>query len=366
MRKSLNHLLRKSRLLLLFCPLAALLTGCSVHEFPEPEDRAPICLQLNYSTELLRWEHEAAASSAVAGTSGATLANDSTRSIVNYGHMRYIVRAYQSTRKGKTADRLIREFEFTRNVADGYDCNFLLDLPTGDYTFRIWSDLVEFTGMPAFYNAQDFLEIKLTGKHCGNNDYRDAFRGFGDITVKSYTYQREPDTLKIEMKRPLAKFEFVTTDLKEFIEKQVKDATIKGEHAGNSAAESAAIKNFNINDYRVEFYYNGYMPSSYNIFTDKPNDASMGVHFDSKIARFNNREASLGFDYVFVNGAQASVSIQIAIFSKENERVSLTSPINVPLRRDRHTIMRGSFLMQNSRGDIAINPDFENDYNIFV
>ncbi len=366
MRISLSDIQQKSRHLLLFCPLAALLTGCSVHEFPDPEEVAPVCLQLNYSTDLLRWEHETAPASAVTGAAGSVLASDSTRSVVNYGYMRYIIRAYQAGAKGRAAERPIREFEFTRNVADGYDCNFLLELPTGDYSFRIWSDLVESTGMKKFYDARNFLEIKLSGEHTGSTDYRDAFRGFNDITVKSYTYQREPDTLKIEMKRPLAKFEFVTTDLKEFIEKQVKDADVKNEYADSEAAASAAIKNFNINDYHVEFYYNGYMPNSYNIFTDKPNDAALGVHFDSKIARFSDKEASLGFDYVFVNGSQSSVVVQLAIYSKEGERVSLTSPISVPLRRDRHSIMRGSFLMQNSQGNIAINPDFENDYNIFI
>lgn len=72
------------------------------------------------------------------------------------------------------------------------------------------------------------------------------------------------------------------------------------------------------------FYYSGYLPDTYNIAADKPVDARTGVWFESKIGIINENEASLGFDYVFVNGQQTAVTITTcAIFKQRVVRLSL-------------------------------------------
>ena len=108
------------------------------------------------------------------------------------------------------------------------------------------------------------------------------------------------------------------------------------------------------------------MPNTYNMNTDKPIDSSMGVIFESRLNILNENEASLGFDYVFVNGKEAGVSVQIGLYDGEDRQIALSEPIDVPLRRSHHTILRGSFLMQEASGGITINPDFDGNHNIVI
>ena len=108
------------------------------------------------------------------------------------------------------------------------------------------------------------------------------------------------------------------------------------------------------------------MPDTYNMNTDKPIDSSMGISFESKLAILNESEASLGFDYVFVNGREAGVSIQIGLYDSEDRQIALTEPIDVSLRRSHHTILNGSFLLQEASGGITINPDFDGNHNILI
>jgi hypothetical protein len=102
----------------------------------------------------------------------------------------------------------------------------------------------------------------------------------------------------------------------------------------------------------------------FNVFTDKPVDASTGVIYESSITKLNENEASLGFDHVFVNGVESSVTLQIGIFDKEGTRLNMSEPIEVPIKRNQHTIMRGMFLMSETFSGVSIDPRFDGDYNL--
>ena len=80
----------------------------------------------------------------------------------------------------------------------------------------------------------------------------------------------------------------------------------------------------------------------------------------------NENEASLGFDYVFVNGKKSAVTVQIGLYDKEDRQLALSAPINVPLQRNHHTVIKGSFLMEETSGGITINPDFDGNHNIEI
>ena len=212
-----------------------------------------------------------------------------------------------------------------------------------------------------FYDATNFAEIVLQGEHEANTDHRDAFRGINSISLVADIIEYIPDTLDITMQRPLAKYEFITTDLKEFIDKEFeilqKEAASRGEDPPSRV---------NTDDYKVVFYYSGFMPNAYNINTDKPVDSKMGVLFESKIGVLSENEASLGFDYVFVNGKKSAVTVQIGLYDKEDRQLALSEPIDVPLQRNYHTVLKGSFLMQQASGGMTINPEFDGNFNIEI
>ncbi len=342
--------------------LAFGMSSCDVHEFPDTPERAPLYLKLNCdvtAVSITEWNHLYDSDDVFEQGLGKTY--DNTH---EYGRVRYIVRAYPVSGKQRASQNYSQEFVFEKDIADGYDHSAAFDLLPGDYDIMVWADLIRSDGDTPFYNADDFAEIILHGGHQGNNDYRDAFRGTKRISLVADIMEREPVTVEINLQRPLAKYEFITTDLAEFVNKEQTRAEEILKTKGLEMSVDDVSTRVNTDDYRVVFYYVGFMPNAYSMFTDKPVDSATGVLFESKLNRLNETDASVGFDYVFVNGTESAVTVQIAVYDKEDTQVTLTEPIKVPLKRSRHTVMRGMFLSQNVSGGVSINPDFDGDYNL--
>lgn len=334
------------------------LAGCDVHEWPEPAEKVQFRLKLTYATDMTEWGHTYDGSAVTETNIGPT-----SESVRSHGTMRYIVRAYPRTGSGSNlySSEGVREFTFTRSVSDGYDCEADLWLEPGDYDLAVWSDMTEAEGDTPFYDAGNFSEITLQGEHEGNNDWRDAFRGEGSLRLVSDYMERQTETVEVEMGRPLAKFEFVTTDLVEFMKKEAVRLT---EKVGASVTGKQDVPAIDLGNYTLVFGYVGFMPSAYSVFSNEPVDSSTGVAFASYLERIDETEASLGFDYVFVNGKETATTLRIALYDKDGELLSLTDPIRVPLKRSRHTVIRGSFLMQKASGGVSIDPAYDGDYNI--
>ena len=342
-------------LALLSC--AFCMASCDVHEFPDIPEKRALHLRLNYDTDMTEWKHLYDGENMIEEGLGETY--DNRRA---YGNIRYVVRAYPLADKQRISQDYTQEFVFTKDIAEGYNHEVTLDLIPGDYNIMVWSDIVQHGGDTYFHDKTNFAEITLQGEHQGNNDYRDAFRGSGNVTLIADIIERVPDTLDIAMQRPLAKYEFITTDLTEFINKEQTRADAKSK-AQSTDGEDVTTK-VSIEDYKVVFYYVGFMPNAYSLFTDKPVDSATGVLFESTLNSLSETEASVGFDYVFVNGTESAVTVQIGIYDNEGTQLSLTEPIKVSLRRSHHTIMRGMFLMSETSGGISINPEFDGDYNL--
>lgn len=337
--------------------LVVALTSCDVHQMPEPAEKIKVHLRLNFETEMALWEHIYNGTNII--EDGVVDTYDNARET---GNIRYIIRAYPIDDKGTVADRHSDEFVFTKNVNDGYDFEVTLDLLPGKYSIMVWSDIMRYGSDTPNYNADDFGAIVLSVPHDGNNEYFDAFRGSAETLLVSDIYLRAPDTLDIAMQRPLAKYEIISNDLKKFIDKELeflaKEAMSRGETVPSRV---------NTDNYTVVVKYSVYMQSEYSMFADIPIDSAEGVLFESKLNVLSDTEASLGFDYVFVNNQNTGVTLQVGLYDDKNRQLALSNSINVPLRRSHHTVLRGSFLMQNASGGITINPDFEKeDYNIEI
>lgn len=333
--------------------------SCDVHEFPTPPERMPLHLRKIFDikmTEMTEWNHLYDGKGMTEIGMGETY--DNTH---EYGRMRYIVRAYPVMKNNRSTQEFAEEFVFSKDIADGYDHDVSLYLPPGDYNIMVWADMVERNGDLPFYNVENFSEITLQGTHQGNINHRDAFSGNKPITIEGGIMEREPDTLEIDMLRPLAKFEFITTDLSAFLDKEMdylaKEAQTRGEEPPTR---------IDTDNYKVVIYYAGFMPDTYNMHIDRPVDASTGVLFESGLNVLNEEEASLGFDYVFVDDRESVVTVQIGVYDNEDRQLALTNPIDVPLRRNHHTIVRGSFLLQEVSGGLVINPEFEGNHNVII
>lgn len=321
------------RLLYVITMAVLLFTGCDVHEWPEMPQTVSFYLKLDYRTDMTLWPHS---------YDGENLAELGTGPVIPsvrpYGIMRYIIRAYPYNQEQNILESYTHEFILYKNIADGYNNGLAINLPPGKYNIMVWSDMQIATSQPHFYNCSNFGEIALTGEYQGNNDWRDAFCGKEDITLVAQIMEHLPDTLSLQMERPLAKYEFITrTDTK-----------------------------VNLNDYRIEFRYVGFMPSTYSLYTGRPVDSSTGIAFNSKLKSLSDTTASLGFDYVFTNSTTSAVTLQIIIYDKNGIYVSTSSPIEVPLRRSYCTTITGMFLTGNAQGGVSIYPYYNGDHNLIV
>lgn len=323
--------------------LLAVFVSCNIHEWPaSPVFEEPYGLNLVFDTDLPLWDPQTEAPA----KSGSAYA-------VKRGYMRYIVRAYPM-QGGAPAPEWSEEFIFTREISQGYDCKLTLALPTGSYRLLVWADLTGEKDAAAYYDADDFEAIRLQGTHTGATDHRDAFFGSLDVDVVTYTGAHLTPSGVVEMQRPLAKFEFVTTDLASFLKKE----------AARMGARATSAETF-FDDYEVVISYDGYMPSVYSLITGNPMDSSTGVQFRSSMRQLNDNEASLGFDYVFVSDLETSVTVRVSLFDKATgAKLSQTAPVKVPLLRGRHTVVRGSYLLENASGGVGIDPGYEGDNDI--
>ncbi len=343
--------------------VAAVYTGCDIHEYPHIGDETAVVLNLNFDTVMPIYKE-------VVYTKNGPQRVRANNNAASYD-VRHIVSVHRLLSDGsydRDADTIV---QFTCDPVDSLNCSRVLTLHEGEYKFFVWTDFVnEGTSSGLYYNAGDFTEIALTDQqnYIGGCDYRDAYRGEqeGTITVQKNEIEKPLNEVTIEMERPLAKFKFVSTDYDEFVRQQVEEARKRAGLPQVGESETTEQQTVNIDDYKVVFRYMGFMPCSYNMFTNKPADSWTGVQFESLLQIENEQEVSMGFDYVFVNGSEAGVSVLVEVYNKEGEKVSSSPTIEVPLIRGHVTIVRGEFLTSMSNGGVVIDPGFDGDYDIFI
>lgn len=342
-------------------------TSCdAVHEWPTPIEIVPFHLDVKFSSTSnawTEWNHTFDETTVTEDGKG-----DNYENPLHGAKMRYIIRLFEVGEDSRSVSEHIKEIIVTKENTDGlYDIDFDMELLPGNYKVMVWADFMrEDDANEAHYDYTSFSEIMLTGDHVANSDNRDAFRGVLNLKVGDNVVSTTPKKYEIKMERPLAKFEFVTDDVMKFIDKETKRIAAKGNGVRDENSQESPETRVDLNSYKVVFYYVGFMPNTYNMHTDKPVDSSTGVFFESTLKKLSSTEASMGFDYVFVNGVESAVTVQVAIFDNEGTQLSLSAPIKVPLRRSHHTIMRGTFLTSEATGGVAINPDFDGEFNLII
>ena len=347
----------KSRILYLIIYVCLLpLAGCNVHEWPDKRETVSFLLQLNFHPAMGEMDY--------------FYTRGSSRAVVGHD-MRYVVRAFPLNADGSTAVDYTEEFIFTRAMALGDDYNYStrLELPEGNYRLSVWADFVDAgTTAHKYYDYDDFAAIVLHGEHKANTDYRDAFSGTEDVTLLSSIYEdAEVVEAVVEMTRPLAKYTFISTDLQEFIDKELLRLSRNEATDGDKVQSDAGSRVIDLNDYRVMIYYPMYMPNTYNLHTDKASWSATGVMYESKLTRLNANEASMGFDYVVINDdPDAKVTVKVGLFDNEGNQLAMSESFNIPLQRSVNTLVRGKFLVVDADGGISIDPSFDGDHNIVL
>lgn len=326
-----TNIIAKSLYGLALLMFGAAATSCDVHEWPKPDNEEQFRIELVFDTEFTdQYLYY-------------------TRAEAGERAMEYTVRAYPVI-NGTTDRETYKQTTFTRNVTDDYDCTAYIDLTPGEYHVMVWCDFL--VDGKSYYDITDFTKITVdTDPYTGNTENRLTFRGSVNIkvpTIKDLTNQEL--TATVEMSSPMSRYIFVANDLEQFVNAQK-------ETSGGPVS---------LDDYYVTVVYPQFMPNAYNFFSGKPSDALAGIRFTSSLSNYTTGKAALGFDYVFVNGSESAIKVQMYVYRRaDNKEVARTPQINVPTRRGLNVIVEGPFLSTQSSDGVGIDPGYNGDINIY-
>jgi len=325
--------------------LSALLWGgCSVRELPEGDGIDPTTVH----TEIVLLPG--------ADMTQFDVPEFSTRTAdVHKYNVRYIVEVYAD-------DRFDQSLQFRRQLiceeGDAGEVALECELHARNYRVVAWRDFVlatEVSGNTAadcFYTTSDFAAVKLKGDYTGGTDYKDVFCGQVTLDLTPYRCRlaarhRE----EIQLERPLAKIELITTDVIKYL---------------NKLEQMKSVRPAGIEDFTVQLGYTGYFPTGFNVVSNRPNEAVTGIQFTSVPIVISNNEACLAFDYVLVNGTESSVTLEMVICNEKGQEVNRVGGVEVPVRRNRITTVRDAFLTREFAPGIGINPGFDGEINVVV
>ena len=313
------------------------LWSCDVHEFPYPveDDDTSFVLHLDYNTNMpfyktLEYTEDARA---IDGT--------------QYD-ARYIVKVYPAGSEEPAKE--LYSFVFIKDDVTELDNSVTLDLKNGNYKFMVWTDyVVEGTEDDFIYDTSTFEKIVLKGdEYEGNSDLKDAFRG----TVVSEVSPNATEAIVV-MERPLAKFKFISTDFDTFMSQVVETGAIQ--------QYSNAVS---FEDFKIVFRYQGYLPNTYNMYTDQSSGSLTELEFNSSLRKVNDAEVELGFDYVFSEANETSIYMTVEICDLEGNVLSSFTTKEILLLRGKMTTVNVKFLNSSSNGGAEIDPDYNGSFDL--
>lgn len=224
-----------------------------------------------------------------------------------------------------------------------------LKLHAVEYTLAVWTDYVAAgTDTDLYYDTKDLQYVACRDPYTGSTNYRDCLYGTAALDLRPYREEWNARVqVKVDMVRPLAKYELIATDVKDFLRKTKK--------------QRADDETFTIT-----FSYGFYLPTVFNILSGKPADSQTGVQYTVPLAVPTDgaEECTIGSDFVFVNGAESFVKLSMEIRDGDGNVVSRTTGLEVPYRRGHLTTMRARFLTNEMQGGVDIDDEFEGDINV--
>lgn len=302
------------------------LSSCKGGDEPEVFGSAPVVVTLQLDTAMVDWQ----------------VVNDS-RAVASHD-LRCQVAAFPVNSSGAIVDAPVMSQTVVFTAA-GQQNECRMVLPSGSYRLLAWADWVEHGSVAdKYYATGDFSNISFKGSYEGNNDYRNAYTGKAEV---SFQVKQGDTTTVVRQQLPLrsimGKVKFVATDYNEYL--------AKGQNL------------------RVLVAYTGFLPNRYSVLRGVPFDATTGVNFLSTMTEVSTEgdgSATLGYDYVMVNGEESSVTMALGMYDDEGKLVGTSSTLNVPIKRGGITVVKDKFLTRTSSGGgIGIDPSFEGDINIY-
>ena len=258
---------------------------------------------------------------------------------------RFIIEAW---REGKPTARQVTVMDTAEEEnGDGkISLPIRLKLHALDYTLAVWTDYVAAdTDTDLYYDTKDLQYVACRDPYTGSTDYRDCLYGTAALDLRNYRDEWNAKVqVKVDMVRPLAKYELIATDVKDFLRKTKKQRT-----------DGEALT--------ITFSYGFYLPTVFNVLSGKPADSRTGIAYTTPLTvpMDGQEECTIGTDFVFVNGEESFVKLSMEIQDGGGNVISRTTGLEVPYRRGHLTTVRARFLTNEMQGGVDIDDEFEGD-----
>ncbi|WP_270570512.1 DUF6562 domain-containing protein [Bacteroides eggerthii] len=260
---------------------------------------------------------------------------------------RFIIEAW---REGKPTTRQVTVMETAEEDGDGkITLPIHLRLHAVEYTLAVWTDYVKAgTTDDLYYDTDNLQQVACTDPYTGSTDYRDCLYGTTPLDLRQYRNEWNARVqIKVDMVRPLAKYELIATDVKDFLRKTKK------QRAGDET-------------FTITFSYGFYLPTVFNVLAGKPADSRTGITYTTPLTvpADGQEECAIGTDFVFVNGTESFVSLSMEIRDSGGNVISRTTGLKVPYRRGHLTTVRARFLTNEMQGGVDIDDDFDGNIDV--
>jgi hypothetical protein len=269
-----------------------------------------------------------------------------TKAATDY-RRRFVIEAW---RGGKPESRQVTVMEDAEEDGDGkITLPIRLKLHAVEYTLAVWTDYVKAgTDTDLYYDTKNLQRVACTAPYTGSTPYRDCLYGTTALDLRQYRDEWNAKVqIKVDMVRPLAKYELIATDVAEFLERTAQQRA-QGE------------------SYTVTFSYSFYIPAVFDVLAGKPCESWPEISFTLPLALPEEGETlhTVGSDFIFANGGEASVLLTMEIRDSRGNRMSRVSGIDVPYRRGHLTTLKGAFLTSEMKGGIEIDTEWDGEVEI--
>ena len=224
----------------------------------------------------------------------------------------------------------------------------ILKLNASVYTLAIWTDyILKGQNEDLFYNTENLAYILLQEPYIAHTAGKECQYGILELDLQNYQNQQEAEVqAKINMKRPQAKYEFITTDVQDFIKKIIPNSYQKG-------------------TYYITFAHRFFIPAAFDILEGRVAESWSDISFTLPfhITDQEQKEACIGFDYLFADTIKNTCSVSILVKNNQGQTITYTPNITVPYKQGHLTTIRGNFLTPKTSG-ITINTEYDGEINI--
>lgn len=328
-----------------FIWLMVFMASCNVHEFPDEfrrnieNEQKTVSVQLSVSLNML-----------------ASYVHDTvyiTRALNDSCQRRFFIEVFNdSLYDNSRVDSIV----VLQNLTDTTHLSTTLKLEPKKYKIAIWQDYVLNDSINPYYQAPSTKAIHLPGPESYIGDTEDKLCSASciDVDLRPYVGQQDVNlVIKDTLKCPLARIEFVTTDVNKFISRLSRES-------------KSADDDLFIESYTAKIVYTAYLPSGFNVVTNKTNDSSLGYSCETRLVQISPTEARVGFDYVLINSHESFVDAQLVIYDGKGVEVTHSDPIQIPIKRGGTTYILDEFLTKEANSGVRINPTFYGEFNIFI